>query len=71
MVLTEAGACSSDRKEFTVNHSLLAEMLDGDDDDLRDRLADLSDIVPDFPIDEKEVGILGRSRDRARGACEL
>ena len=56
MVLTEGGArVRVTEREFTVNHSLLAEILDGDDDDLQDRLADLSDIVPDFPIDEKEM----------------
>lgn len=41
--------------EFTVNHSLLAEIFQGDDDDLQDRLADLSERVPDFPIDDREI----------------
>ena len=41
--------------EFTVNHSLLAEIFQGEDDDLQDRLADLSERVPDFPIDENEI----------------
>ena len=41
--------------EFTVNHSLLAEILQGEDDDLQDRLADLSERVPDFPIDDNEI----------------
>jgi hypothetical protein len=41
--------------DFTVNHSLLAEIFQGEDDDLQDRLADLSERVPDFPIDENEI----------------
>ena len=41
--------------EFTVNHSLLADIFHGDDDDLQDRLADLSERVPDFPIDDNEI----------------
>ena len=40
--------------EFTVNFSLLAELLQGEEDDLQDRLADLSEFVPDFPVDENE-----------------
>lgn len=40
--------------EFTVNHSLLAEILQGEDDDLQDRITDLAERVPDFPIDENE-----------------
>jgi len=40
--------------EFTVNYSLLAELLQGEEDDLQDRLADLSEFVPDFPVDEDE-----------------
>lgn len=41
--------------EFSVNHSLLADIFRGEDDDLQDRLADLSERVPDFPIDENEI----------------
>ncbi len=41
--------------DFTVNHSLLAEIFQGEDDDLQDRLADLSERVPDFPIDDNEI----------------
>ena len=41
--------------EFSVNHSLLADIFQGEDDDLQDRLAELSERVPDFPIDENEI----------------
>ncbi len=40
--------------EFSVNYSLVSELLGGDSDDLDDRLADLSELVPDFPIDATE-----------------
>ncbi len=57
--ITEAeGGCIEVRvseSEFTVNHSLLADIFQGEDDDLQDRLADLSERVPDFPIDENEI----------------
>ena len=40
--------------EFSVNYSLVSELLGGDTDDLDDRLADLAELVPDFPIDATE-----------------
>ena len=40
--------------EFTVNYSLVSELLTGDPDDLQDRLSELSECVPDFPIDATE-----------------
>ena len=40
--------------EFSVNFSLVSELLGGDSDDLEDRLADLAELVPDFPIDATE-----------------
>ena len=40
--------------EFSVNYSLVSELLGGDSDDLDDRLADLAELVPDFPIDATE-----------------
>ena len=43
-----------DEDEFTVNYSLVGELLEGDDEDLQDRLADLAELVPDFPIDAGE-----------------
>jgi hypothetical protein len=43
-----------DETEFSVNYSLVGELLDGDIDDLQDRLADLAEWVPDFPIDAGE-----------------
>jgi hypothetical protein len=43
-----------DEQEFTVNYGLVGELLRGDNDDLQDRLADLAELVPDFPIDAHE-----------------
>lgn len=40
--------------EFSVNYSLVGELLDGNEDDLEDRLEDLAELVPDFPIDADE-----------------
>ena len=40
--------------EFSVNYSLVGELLGSDDDDLQDRLADHSELVPDFSIDATE-----------------
>ncbi|MDG2224496.1 MAG: AAA domain-containing protein [Rubripirellula sp.] len=40
--------------EFTVNYGLASELLTGDPDDLQDRLSELSECVPDFPIDATE-----------------
>ena len=34
---------------------MLADIFQGEDDDLQDRLAELSERVPDFPIDENEI----------------
>lgn len=43
-----------DEVEFAVNYGMLAELLEGDEDALQDRLEDLAELVPDFPIDENE-----------------
>ncbi len=43
-----------EESEFTVNYSLVSELLIGDANDLQDRLAELAECVPDFPIDETE-----------------
>ncbi len=43
-----------DEVEFTINYGLLSELLRGDEDDLQDRLADIAELVPDFPIDACE-----------------
>ena len=40
--------------ELTLNYSLIGELIGGDDDDLQDRLADLTELAPDFPIDAAE-----------------
>ena len=40
--------------EFSINYSLLGELLRGADDDLQDRLAELAQRVPNFPIDPTE-----------------
>ena len=40
--------------EFAVNYSLVSELLAGDPDDLQDRLSELAECVPDFPIDATE-----------------
>ena len=48
---------------FTVNFSLVGEVLRDKNDDFRDRMADLSDVVPDFPIDPTEF------RDFWNGFC--
>ncbi len=43
-----------DETEFTVNYSLVGELLEDVDDDLQDRLSELAELVPDFPIDAGE-----------------
>ncbi len=40
--------------QFSINYSLVAELLDAEEDDLQDHLAELAELVPDFPIDESE-----------------
>lgn len=41
---------------FSVNYGLVAELLGASHDDLHDRLTDLAQLVPDFPIDPAEFG---------------
>ena len=41
-------------EEFSVNYSLVSEILKTNREDLQDRLADLGELVPDFPIDPGE-----------------
>ncbi len=40
--------------EFSINYSLIGELLGADENDLQDRLAELAELVPDFPIDAEE-----------------
>ncbi len=43
-----------DEDQFSINYSLIADLLETEEDDLQDHLADLAELVPDFPIDENE-----------------
>ena len=36
--------------EFSINYSLIGELLGDNENDLQDRLADLAELVPDFPV---------------------
>lgn len=45
---------SPEESRFSVNYGLLAEILRSDEEDLQDRINDLAELVPDFPIDAGE-----------------
>lgn len=43
-----------EEEEFSINYSLIGELLTGQEEDLQDQLAELAELAPDFPIDETE-----------------
>jgi type II secretory pathway predicted ATPase ExeA len=45
---------AAEEERFTINYGLVAELLRADDEDLRRRLTDLAELVPDFPVDPGE-----------------
>lgn len=46
-----------EESEFALNYSLFAELMYANEDDLSDRLSELAELVPDFPIDETEFQV--------------
>ena len=53
-VATASLRVTPEDEEYTVNHALVSELIAHGSDDLQDRLADLGELVPDFPTEVSE-----------------